>query len=553
MSENYEDYLEGQYEGNIVQRYKQMKDDEQEAIAIAEDVKKVQEVAKENAARRILNQEEITQADIDKVLEDYTSDEDKYAEYLVSGAILQCDQATMADFILPNGKSIILDSGGEKEGKERLQTTLRVLENPMSANGLIYATVSDTKKNVNIFPFACNCSKVADREDEIREITADENCSKHGVCRHLMRLNEEWENISFEGSSYMSKIDINMPRHISDGYLQAVRNGAVEDASIAVEKEGIMMTSILFCKHGGIITPVNSGQTFFSITMDVALQYMELYLEGNLCEEDVLIYIQYVAQNCELEIATIGSGGLQGADIERNFDDYILAWSYYWNVKIDEGVFGEEKVYIRPDVVKAMIMDESSWGSPGAKNSSRDVMQCLVPGDYALWLLSGYNPLDTMDNGSFRYHMGTNEEVVWIKDGAEYKQGSMRTEFCYYKDEVKKITTTSEMGFGDGLGILANIITIIDSSEDELKEFAGEYLIHYDEETVNMSIACGTAYLAYNMGKMGNEMAGVRQYNGGGKEEITGEADAYVKSINENLSLLVHEEYIVEALNNEKN
>lgn len=45
-----------------------------------------------------------------------------------------------------------------------------------------------------------------------------------------------------------------------DNYLQQVRYGIVENSSIAVEKEGLNMCSILFCKHGGIITPVNSGQ-----------------------------------------------------------------------------------------------------------------------------------------------------------------------------------------------------------------------------------------------------------------------------------------------------
>ena len=43
---------------------------------------------------------------------------------------------------------------------------------------------------------------------------------------------------------------------------------------------------------------------------------------------------------------------------------------------------------IRPEVVKAMIMVESGWGTGTTQNSGRDVMQALYPGDYALWLLS---------------------------------------------------------------------------------------------------------------------------------------------------------------------
>lgn len=37
---------------------------------------------------------------------------------------------------------------------------------------------------------------------------ADPNRNKHGVCRHLMRLNEEWDNMIIEGRSYMTKTDV---------------------------------------------------------------------------------------------------------------------------------------------------------------------------------------------------------------------------------------------------------------------------------------------------------------------------------------------------------
>ena len=140
---------------------------------------------------------------------------------------------------------------------------MRAYENPIYSNGLIFATVGDTIKGTNIIPFKCNCKIEADRESEIEKIKNDKSCSKHGVCRHLMQLNSEWENVSLGRSSYLSKKDISGSVRVPNNYLQQVRYGIVEDPSIAVEKEGLNMCSILFCKHGGIITPVNSGQNKF--------------------------------------------------------------------------------------------------------------------------------------------------------------------------------------------------------------------------------------------------------------------------------------------------
>lgn len=91
MGENYEDYLEGNYDGNVVQQYKQTKDDEQEAIAIAEEVRKKQEEAKESERKRISKQYGVTGKELDALFADYAK-EDKFGEYLVDGAVLRCNQ-----------------------------------------------------------------------------------------------------------------------------------------------------------------------------------------------------------------------------------------------------------------------------------------------------------------------------------------------------------------------------------------------------------------------------------------------------------------------------
>lgn len=310
-------------------------------------------------------------------------------------------------------------------------------------------------------------------------------------------------------------------------------NSEIEDA------EGIIMTSILFCKHGGLIYPVTSGQGFdyAYLTMEAALNYLDLYLEGKISEYQISLIILFVAQNCGMTIEIIQRGAFVGADVAKNFDNNIVAWSYYWNQKINNSMFGNNKILIRPEIIKAMIMDESSWGDDGAKNCSRDVMQCLYPGDYALWILSGYDP--TL---SGKAHDGDSERVVWIEDGDEYKEGSMRGEF--FADNVSE--------FGNGLRILDNVISTISGTENDLlAKYKDEYLIHYDEVTPNMSIACGTGYLAHLINDDrggGSEKEGVRSYNGGGKQGKNGVQDAYVKSINENLECLGNKEGAVDPL-----
>lgn len=119
MEKEYEKYLEEQYEGNVVQKYKQMKDDEQKALEIAKKAEDIQDGAIKDEVRRILNKEEVSQADIDKVLEDYASNDD-YAEYLVDGARLQCNQAVLEPFEIPGESKIVLELG-----KESLVTYLR--------------------------------------------------------------------------------------------------------------------------------------------------------------------------------------------------------------------------------------------------------------------------------------------------------------------------------------------------------------------------------------------------------------------------------------------
>lgn len=204
-----------------------------------------------------------------------------------------------------------------------------------------------------------------------------------GTCYCLMDLDEEWENSTIE--SHMCY------------------NGVEE----------VCMNFVLFCKFGEeMIYPIVSGQCR---TMEEALYHVELYLEGEISEEEIEEYIEFVALESDMELPMITRGKLVGRGVTYDFDNYIVAWTYYWNQKIINGSFRNDTL-IRPEVVKAMIMGESSWGAEGGNNSSIDVMQCFNLRDYGIWILSGINPENCK---------------VWKEDGNELLCRSGKDGYIY--------------------------------------------------------------------------------------------------------------------------
>ncbi|MBD5530669.1 MAG: hypothetical protein HDQ98_00490 [Lachnospiraceae bacterium] len=544
-------YLEGQYDGTGFQRGAQQIVDLRRSLEISQRVEETQLQAWEEEESRIAQIYGIPETDrygVGNLMKAY-DEEDRYNEYLVHGAVLTCDQATLEDFELPDGEKVVLEENPDISNEERCQSILEVWENPMSVNGKTYATVRDTIKDANVIPFRCNCKQKANRDAEVERIQSDPECGKYGVCRHLMQLNEKWDNMPRE-TGYMKREDVSP--YFTGGVARIL--GSHSYNTWATEEEGITMTSVLFCRHGGLIRAITSGQEEVeeSIDMVTALKAMDSYLAGTMNEEDLMKYIDYVASHCGLKVAQIGNPEDEEGDSdltkkvkrkvrscylseqERNYDAYILAWSYYWNQKIEEGTFGNSRVMIRPDVIKAMIIDESEWGSGTDQNASRDVMQCLFSGDYGLWILSGNNPKEIG-----RWHFDSEHDpVVWIvrmnEDGEEeYVEASRRKEFN--EDYAR---------FSAECGILQNVITIIGDQDVELEakleSYKGEYLIHYDAVTPNLSIACGIGYLAYNIERQKTEAGGVAAYNGGGAETANG--TPYTKLINSILSYLEYEE-----------
>ncbi len=197
----------------------------------------------------------ITEEDIDaeicKRLQDGVND-----EYLVDGALLTCTRAKWGSFDLPSGGSIEIDGHSEKMMTGEPTTHLHVMENPMSDNGLCHATIADTVQEGNIYPFPCNCREAATLEQEKDIIANKDECQRRGVCKYLMDLEEEWENINF-GVSYAQfpYNDASVPGSVGASNILEPGGRLMSEL-----KAGITMTSVLFCRHGGFIYPLTSGQ-----------------------------------------------------------------------------------------------------------------------------------------------------------------------------------------------------------------------------------------------------------------------------------------------------
>lgn len=201
-------------------------DDRGQKVDLSDEQKELADKAKDRCAEKIKKDPEMTEDEY--MAELYSKDHD---EYLVNNAVLQCSMAT-PDFKLLRGKAYNVPSPDTT-------TFLNVTENPKAkcCGYLYHATVKDRKAGVNIPPFRCNCDREPHNEKEWSKLEKDESCLIEGTCKALINLCDEWDNLPTE-KSYMM-------------FWNEDRQGMVP---------GITMSSMLFCRHGGIITPVESGQ-----------------------------------------------------------------------------------------------------------------------------------------------------------------------------------------------------------------------------------------------------------------------------------------------------
>ena len=234
---------------------------------------------------------------------EYLKNED---EYLVSGAQLRCSMATSKKMTI-EGRTYVPENPSET-------TYLECEENRMeSGGGKVNATTKDCVVYKNIKPFRCNC-RVGPCDDEEKDmLLVDESCLTDGTCKALIDLSEHWDNY---------------PSQIPHFRYNDERFGEVS---------GITMMSMLFCKHGGIITPVTSGQEIvtgrfkklelsknpiaLSNTTLLPASALRAYTQGDiqqLCKKNGVVYFD------EEGYQRVRDTGLES-------DPYLIAIAqYYW-------------------------------------------------------------------------------------------------------------------------------------------------------------------------------------------------------------------------------
>ncbi len=197
-----------------------------------------------------------------------------FDEYLVDGAILECNQAIGEDcgyddrgFAMQSpGKTTVLNVTGESYAK--------------ACGYLYHATVKDRKLGVNIKPFPCNCRIGANTPEEKAKVAEDELCQTEGNCRALINLNDDWDNLPSRESYFLYWNEENRQFF-----------------------SGITMSSILFCKHGGIITAKTSGQrTYRVLDLMNNIIYGDIaYKSGELWTSEMIDMAKYVTLKMLLE------------------------------------------------------------------------------------------------------------------------------------------------------------------------------------------------------------------------------------------------------------
>ncbi len=306
-------YLEGNYDGEPVQQAVQMAADVVRANKAQKEIRETQKRAYEIFEDECIDLKGITSEEFERKMESVDKN-DSLHQYLVDGALLTCTMATLDDFEVDSETSVKLEIETLEEGEKRRQTFLSVMENAMYIGESCYATVKDTIINRNIFPFRCNCRQKADRMSEIERIKNNiADCRENGVCQYLICLNEEWDNMLLnDGKTYQRHRNIKAVDSVSGaGWLIGGIDTEIEDV------EGITRTSVLFCKHGGLIVPLTSGQeNTNNLIVGVSDKLIELLKKyetgldkyGNILPEGDPALYPYHAPSDASNVLTIGWG-----------------------------------------------------------------------------------------------------------------------------------------------------------------------------------------------------------------------------------------------------
>jgi RHS repeat-associated protein len=266
------------------------------------------------------------------------------------------------------------------------------------------------------------------------------------------------------------------------------------------------------------------GPSIIFDSLDEAYEYMDMYLVGKL-KDGVLVdkAVQYAAWYGPINsVADFVTGEFAGSKNSTKFDGEILGWTNYWNSKIQQnpGRYVGQTM-IRAEVVKAMIAQESSMGTATSKNAQRDIMQTLVPGDYAVWYAAGLNPLEL---GRFHTEPGVSGRYNAID--AIRPDGSLTHWEIVGSFNASDLKDSAAFG-ASGIGLLQDVVYVGGGKNGQ------ERLYDQRNVTNRMSIAVGTGYLAWKINGAangrGSESKGIYGYGTGA--DYVGVINMYLRQL----------------------
>ncbi len=292
--------------------------------------------------------------------------------------------------------------------------------------------------------------------------------------------------------------------------------------------------SWLACKYMGRIMSADLVQEIDTagMTEEEAFDWMLRWVKG-----------EYIPQVILDEITHIYAGGDDGVNKFRkdyayngtvsyanmdNFDSKFLAWSRFTN-NLWEGDEKSEHLNIRPIVIKAICMAESSLGNKGIFNATVNIMQSMAIGDGTLWHLVNCNPYPKIFNTSDAnnkqydniYAQLNTEEVV---NG--YVQFVSEDYFYENGDRVFRLDSQHHFGKADigemGNPIIKESIKTVRTHNSFPQEQISEQhsqdsereiiMVNYNQQSIDMSVYAACVLLA-NKGTTEKEAVGLYNYN----------------------------------------
>lgn len=163
--------------------------------------------------------------------------------------------------------------------------------------------------------------------------------------------------------------------------------------------------SFMFCLHGyGIIYVYEDGQQEGEMKAIGAFRVMELWLEEgyNTISAERLNRALEDARNYgeQTSVKNFNEGQEQywineideSQERYTKFDASILAWTNFWNARQMELFGAGNFTPVRAEIIKCIIMKESSMGTNKDQNGKRDVTQSLFHGDPTIWVITTLDP-----------------------------------------------------------------------------------------------------------------------------------------------------------------